>query len=91
MRLVALAAENRRYGLARLTVLLRREGIIDNHKRIGPSIERRIFKFASGYAETRSGTRADYRSSTFTERTMVARFRPRSLAQQSTVSRARSW
>ena len=35
LRLVALAAQHRRYGLPRLTVLLRREGITDNHKRIG--------------------------------------------------------
>jgi len=35
LRLIALAAENRRYGLPRLTVLLRREGVADNHKRIG--------------------------------------------------------
>ena len=42
MRLVALAAENRRYGLPRLTVLLRREGISDNHKRIG-----RIYRAAN--------------------------------------------
>jgi putative transposase len=34
LRLMALAAEHRRYGLPRLTVLLRREGILDNHKRI---------------------------------------------------------
>ena len=35
LRLVALAGEHRRYGLPRLVVLLRREGIVDNHKRIG--------------------------------------------------------
>jgi putative transposase len=34
LRLIALAWEHRRYGLSRLTVLLRREGIADNHKRI---------------------------------------------------------
>jgi putative transposase len=34
LRLIALAAEHRRYGLPRLTVLLRREGVSDNHKRI---------------------------------------------------------
>jgi putative transposase len=34
-RLVALATEHRRYGLPRLTVLLRRDGVLDNHKRIG--------------------------------------------------------
>jgi putative transposase len=34
LRLVALASEHRRYGLPRLTVLLRREGVLDNHKRI---------------------------------------------------------
>lgn len=33
-RLRALADERRRYGLPRLIVLLRREGIMDNHKRI---------------------------------------------------------
>ena len=35
LRLVALAAEHRRYGLPRFTVLLRRDGVRDNHKRIG--------------------------------------------------------
>ncbi len=35
LRLIALAHEHRRFGLPRLTVLLRREGINDNHKRIG--------------------------------------------------------
>lgn len=34
LRLVAHATEHRRFGLPRLTVLLRREGIADNHKRI---------------------------------------------------------
>ena len=34
LRLIALASEHRRYGLPRLTVLLRREGVRDNHKRI---------------------------------------------------------
>jgi len=34
LRLVALATAHRRYGLPRLTVLLRREGIRDNHKRM---------------------------------------------------------
>jgi len=34
-RLIALAQEHRRYGLPRLLVLLRREGIEDNHKRVG--------------------------------------------------------
>ena len=34
LRLVALAAKHRRYGLPRLTVLLRRDGLHDNHKRI---------------------------------------------------------
>ena len=33
-RLKELAAERRRYGSPRLTVLLRREGFVDNHKRI---------------------------------------------------------
>jgi putative transposase len=42
LRLIALAAEHRRYGLPRLTVLLRREGIADNHKRIG-----RIYRAAN--------------------------------------------
>ena len=42
LRLVALAAEHRRFGLPRLTVLLRREGVLDNHKRIG-----RIYRAAS--------------------------------------------
>jgi hypothetical protein len=31
----ALAARYRRYGLPRLLVLLRREGVTDNHKRVG--------------------------------------------------------
>lgn len=35
LRLIALATQHRRYGLPRLTVLLRREGVADNHKRIG--------------------------------------------------------
>ena len=35
LRLVALATEHRRYGLPRMIVLLRRDGIVDNHKRIG--------------------------------------------------------
>lgn len=35
LRLIALATEHRRYGLPRLIVLLRRDGIRDNHKRIG--------------------------------------------------------
>lgn len=35
LRLVALASEHRRYGLPRLIVLLRRDGVMDNHKRIG--------------------------------------------------------
>jgi transposase InsO family protein len=34
-RLEALAARYRRYGLPRLLVLLRREGVTDNHKRVG--------------------------------------------------------
>jgi putative transposase len=42
IRLVALAAEHRRFGLPRLTVLLRREGILDNHKRIA-----RIYRSAN--------------------------------------------
>jgi putative transposase len=42
IRLVALATEYRRYGLPRLTVLLRREGILDNHKRIA-----RIYRSAN--------------------------------------------
>jgi putative transposase len=42
IRLVALAAEHRRYGLPRLTVLLRREGVLDNHKRIA-----RIYRSAN--------------------------------------------
>lgn len=40
--MVALAQEHRRYGLPRLTVLLRREGVADNHKRIG-----RIYRAAN--------------------------------------------
>ena len=35
LRLIALAQEHRRYGLPRLLVLLRRDGIQDNHKRVG--------------------------------------------------------
>ena len=35
LKLIALAADHRRYGLPRLTVLLRRDGFTDNHKRIG--------------------------------------------------------
>lgn len=35
LRLIALALDHRRYGLPRLTVLLRRDGFADNHKRIG--------------------------------------------------------
>lgn len=35
LRLVALASEHRRYGLPRMIVLLRRDGVLDNHKRIG--------------------------------------------------------
>jgi putative transposase len=35
LRLIALATEHRRYGLPRMIVLLRRDGIVDNHKRIG--------------------------------------------------------
>jgi putative transposase len=35
LRLVALASEHRRYGLPRMIVLLRRDGVPDNHKRIG--------------------------------------------------------
>ena len=42
LRLVALATEHRRYGLPRLTVLLGREGIFDNHKRIA-----RIYRSAN--------------------------------------------
>jgi putative transposase len=42
LRLLALAAEHRRYGLPRLTVLLRRDGVLDNHKRIG-----RIYRAAN--------------------------------------------
>ena len=42
LQLIALAAEHRRYGLPRLTVLLRRDGILDNHKRIG-----RIYRAAN--------------------------------------------
>ena len=42
LRLIALASEHRRYGLPRLTVLLRRDGIADNHKRIG-----RIYRAAN--------------------------------------------
>jgi putative transposase len=42
IRLVALAAQHRRYGLPRLTVLLRREGVVDNHKRIA-----RIYRAAN--------------------------------------------
>ena len=42
LRLIALAAEHRRYGLPRLTVLLRRDGVLDNHKRIG-----RIYRAAN--------------------------------------------
>jgi putative transposase len=34
-RLEVLAARYRRYGLPRLLVLLRREGVTDNHKRVG--------------------------------------------------------
>jgi putative transposase len=34
-RLVELATEHRRYGLPRILVLLRRDGILDNHKRVG--------------------------------------------------------
>jgi putative transposase len=34
-RLETLAAQYRRYGLPRMLVLLRREGITDNHKRVG--------------------------------------------------------
>jgi putative transposase len=35
LRLMALATEHRRYGLPRMVVLLRRDGVPDNHKRIG--------------------------------------------------------
>jgi hypothetical protein len=35
LRLVALASEHRRYGLPRMIMLLRRDGVPDNHKRIG--------------------------------------------------------
>lgn len=35
LRLIALASEHRRYGLPRMIVLLRRDGVSDNHKRIG--------------------------------------------------------
>ena len=35
LRLIALASEHRRYGLPRMIVLLRRDGVPDNHKRIG--------------------------------------------------------
>jgi putative transposase len=35
LRLVALATEHRRYSLPRMVVLLRRDGVPDNHKRIG--------------------------------------------------------
>jgi len=34
LRLIALAIDHHRYGLPRLTVLLRREGFADNRKRI---------------------------------------------------------
>jgi putative transposase len=34
-QLVTLASEHRRYGLPRMIVLLRRDGVLDNHKRIG--------------------------------------------------------
>jgi putative transposase len=34
-QLMALALEHRRYGLPRMIVLLRRDGVLDNHKRIG--------------------------------------------------------
>jgi putative transposase len=42
LRLIALANEHRRFGLPRLTVLLRRDGIEDNHKWIG-----RIYRAAN--------------------------------------------
>jgi transposase InsO family protein len=42
LRLLALAVEHRRYGLPRLTVLLRKEGVRDNHKRIA-----RIYRAAN--------------------------------------------
>jgi putative transposase len=42
LRLIALAAEHHRYGPPRLTVLLRRDGVLDNHKRIG-----RIYRLAN--------------------------------------------
>ena len=48
LRLVALATEHRRYGLRRLTVLLRREGILDNHKRIA-----RIYRSANSQVRKR--------------------------------------
>jgi len=35
LRLLELASNHRRYGLPRLIVLLRRDGVADNHKRIG--------------------------------------------------------
>ena len=34
-QLITLASEHRRYGLPRMIVLLRRDGVLDNHKRIG--------------------------------------------------------
>ena len=39
-RLRALAAERRRFGYRRLHILLRREGVVLNHKKLFRSIER---------------------------------------------------
>ena len=41
-RLIALSQQHHRYGLPRMLVLLRRDGIIDNHKRVG-----RIYRAAN--------------------------------------------
>ena len=60
-RLIALAAERRRFGLRRLGVLLRREGFAVNHKRVyrlyreeGLSVQRRKRKRMAGVARVAS-------------------------------------
>lgn len=76
LRLVALAAEHRRYGLPRLTVLLRREGIRDNHKRIA-----RIYRAAQLQVRKRVRRKLALGRGPTTEPALVARFRSRSVAK----------
>ena len=77
-RLKAIAAERRRFGYRRLGLMLRREGIVVNHKRVY-----RVYRDLGcncGPPETRRPVRARQRHQArdHTERTLVDRFCPRS-------------